>query len=239
MTPKCVLWQTLKTLMKRCIRYCIKPQESISIYRGGGGGMTVMTLPNSCFSSIKGILKQGHDLIATRSNHLDTHCAMPSWTKMPTYSVSEYLSFSYKWTHNKTLWYKFSDFDSNKTLWCKFSDFESNSLQLATRNLQLATRNLQLATRNSHFTLSPELEYSSTNSHVYADKVFITFITLTFFKGSVYFGTTTPPAEIYDCTNLQASVSFFSTCLGNFHAFLASVEFLKTSFFLKKKFFQK
>ena len=97
------------------------------------------------FSSIKGILKQGHDLIATGSNHLDTHCAMPSWTKMPAYSVSEYLSFSYKWTHNKTLWYKFSDFDSNKTLWYKFSDFESNSLQLATRNLQLATRNLQLA----------------------------------------------------------------------------------------------
>ena len=40
-----------------------------------------------------------------------------------------------------------------------------------------------------------------------------------------------PPAEIYDYTNLQASVSFFSTCLGIFHAFLASVEFLKTSFF--------
>ena len=35
-----------------------------------------------------------------------------------------------------------------------------------------------------------ELEYSSTNSHVDADKVFITFITLTFFKRSVYFGTT-------------------------------------------------
>ena len=36
-----------------------------------------------------------------------------------------------------------------------------------------------------------ELEYSSTNSQVDADKVFITFITLTFFKRSVYFGTTT------------------------------------------------
>ena len=119
-----------------------------------------MTLPNSCFSSIKGILKQGHDLIATRSNHLDTHCAMPSWTKMPTYSVSEYLSFSYKWTHNKTLWYKFSDFDSNKTLWYKFSDFDSNKTlwykfsDFESNSLQLATRNLQLATRNSHFTLS-------------------------------------------------------------------------------------
>ena len=44
-----------------------------------------------------------------------------------------------------------------------------------------------------------------------------------------------PPAEIYDCTNLQASVSFFSTCQGNFHAFLASVDFLKTSpLFFKK-----
>ena len=42
-----------------------------------------------------------------------------------------------------------------------------------------------------------------------------------------------PPAEIYDYTNLQASVSFFSTCLRNFHAFLASVDFLKTSPFLK------
>ena len=49
-----------------------------------------------------------------------------------------------------------------------------------------------------------------------------------------------PPAEINDYTHLQASVSFFSTCLGNFHAFLASVDFLKTSLFLeKKKFFQK
>ena len=43
-----------------------------------------------------------------------------------------------------------------------------------------------------------------------------------------------PPAEIYDCTNLQASVSFFSTCLGNFHAFLASVDLIKTSLFFKK-----
>ena len=106
-------------------------------------------IPTAVLSSIKGILKQGHDLIATRSNHLDTHCAMPSWTKMPTYSVSEYLSFSYKWTHNKTLWYKFSDFESNKTLWYKFSDFESNSLQLATCNSQLTTCNSQLATCNS------------------------------------------------------------------------------------------
>ena len=36
-----------------------------------------------------------------------------------------------------------------------------------------------------------------------------------------------------DYRNLQASVSFFSTCLGNFHAFLVSVDFLKTSLFLK------
>ena len=43
-----------------------------------------------------------------------------------------------------------------------------------------------------------------------------------------------PPAEIYDCTNPQASVSFFSTCLGNFHAFWTSVDFLKTPVFFKK-----
>ena len=43
-----------------------------------------------------------------------------------------------------------------------------------------------------------------------------------------------PPAEIYDYTNLQASVSFFSICLGNFHAFLPSLDFLKTSPFFKK-----
>ena len=36
-----------------------------------------------------------------------------------------------------------------------------------------------------------ELEYSSTNSQVNADKVFTRFITLTFFKWSVYFGTLT------------------------------------------------
>ena len=135
------------------------PDETLCtlLHKGGGGGAWAWLwrhFPTAVFPSIKGILKQGHDLIATRSNHLDTHCAMPSWNKMPTYSVSEYLSFSYKWTHNKTLWYKFSDFESNETLWYKFSDFESNSLQLATCNSQLATRNSQLATRNSHFTLS-------------------------------------------------------------------------------------
>ena len=46
-----------------------------------------------------------------------------------------------------------------------------------------------------------------------------------------------PPAEIYDYTNLQASVSFDSTCLGNFHAFLCLLIFSKHPLF--KKFFQK
>ena len=49
-----------------------------------------------------------------------------------------------------------------------------------------------------------------------------------------------PPAEIYDYTNLQASVSFFSTCLGNFHAFCVcwfsqNIPFLKTYFKNKMK----
>ena len=33
---------------------------------------------------------------------------------------------------------------------------------------------------------------------------------------------------------MTTQISFFSTCLGNFLAFLASVDFLKTSPFLKK-----
>ena len=45
-----------------------------------------------------------------------------------------------------------------------------------------------------------------------------------------------PPAEIYDYTNLQASVSFFSTCLGNFHAFLCLLIFSKHPFFKKSSF---
>ena len=50
-----------------------------------------------------------------------------------------------------------------------------------------------------------------------------------------------PPAEIYDYTNLEASVSFFSTCLGNFHAFFfvcwfsQNITFLKSSFKNKMK----
>ena len=49
-----------------------------------------------------------------------------------------------------------------------------------------------------------------------------------------------PTAEIYDYTNIQASVSFFSTCLGNFHAFLCLLifskhPFLKSSFKNKMK----